>query len=58
MTFEEKAGQILTDKCASEWLRGSLRWAMQRDPVDSANDAAALLAVLEMRVNVVLGGVQ
>jgi len=41
--------EILTDPSASNWLREALRNALDRDPVDAANDAEVLAAVLAAR---------
>lgn len=46
MTATIKAAQILADPTASYWLKDALRSAMARDPVDAANDAEFLSAVL------------
>ena len=40
---------ILRDRAASLWLKAALRTALERDPVDAANDAEVLLRVLEAR---------
>lgn len=42
--------KILVDPCASHWLKYSLETAIQRDPVDAANDAAILFSLLEARL--------
>ena len=42
--------EILNDFAASEWLKKALRSALVRDPVDAANDAYVLAAVLQRRV--------
>lgn len=39
----------LKDPAASDWLRDALRTAMERDPVDAANDAEVLARLLEDR---------
>jgi hypothetical protein len=41
--------EILNDPSASNWLRDALRKALDRDPVDAANDAEILAAVLAAR---------
>lgn len=38
--------QILTSPSASDWLKEALQAALQRDPVDAANDAQLLASVL------------
>jgi hypothetical protein len=40
---------ILNDPAASDWLKRSLRWALDRDPVDAAVDSEALASVLRIR---------
>ena len=40
---------ILSDHAASNWLKDALQSAMARDPIDAANDAQALAAVLDNR---------
>ena len=45
---------IVTDPATSEWLRLALTDAMNRDPVDAANDAETLSSVLTMRAEVML----
>ncbi len=40
---------ILNDPEASDWLKHALRSALERDPVDAANDAEILAQVLEAR---------
>jgi hypothetical protein len=44
----------LSDATASEWLRESLKSALERDPVDALNDALALAGILETRLRAVL----
>lgn len=39
----------LDDPCASYWIKGALRTALDRDPVDAANDAACLAELLAAR---------
>ncbi len=41
--------QILSDPCASKWLKNALREALGRDPVDAANDAEILAGILADR---------
>ncbi len=45
---------ILTDPEASDWLKSALRSALERDPVDAANDAGILAQVLEERAERIL----
>jgi hypothetical protein len=42
--------EVLNDFAASQWLKNALRSALVRDPVDAANDADVLAAVLQRRV--------
>ena len=39
-------GAVLADPAASQWLKTALRRALTRDPVDAANDAEMLAALL------------
>ena len=49
-----EAEEILGDPSASDWLKGALRGALERDPVDGLNDALLLAATLEERLRAVL----
>lgn len=49
---------ILTDPSASFWIKGALRSALDRDPVDAANDADVLAKALTRRCNRLLGDSQ
>jgi hypothetical protein len=49
-----EGGEILDDPAASDWLKGALRTALERDPVDALNDALVLAGALEARLRVVL----
>lgn len=46
--------EILNDPAASDWLKLALASALERDPVDAANDAEVLAAVLRGRCEAVL----
>jgi hypothetical protein len=46
--------EILDDPAASDWLKGALRSALERDPVDALNDALLLAGTLEQRLRTVL----
>ena len=46
--------EIVDDPATSEWLRLALTDAMNRDPVDAANDADTLASVLTMRAELLL----
>ncbi len=39
--------RVLSDPCASFWLKNALRAALIRDPVDAANDAEVLFRLLD-----------
>jgi hypothetical protein len=39
--------EVLRDPAASFWLKDSLQSALQRDPVDAANDADVLARLLD-----------
>ena len=41
--------EVLRDPAASFWLKGALRSALVRDPVDAANDAEVLAELLDRR---------
>ena len=41
--------EVLADPTASFWLRNALLAALSRDPVDAANDAEVLAALLDRR---------
>ena len=45
---------IIADPAASDWLKRALREALDRDPVDAANDAEMLVEVLKRRADDVL----
>jgi len=40
---------VLRDFAASQWLKTALRTALDRDPVDAANDAEVLARLLAER---------
>lgn len=42
--------KVLTDPCASKWLKQALTTAVQRDCVDAANDAWVLEKLLHERL--------
>lgn len=42
-------GEVLKDQTVSHWLVSSLHLALTRDPVDAANDAEFLAALLRRR---------
>lgn len=45
---------VLADPAASDWLKNALRAAAGRDPVDAANDADLLAALLDQRATAAL----
>ena len=49
-----QAPDILQDASATDWLKGALRTALERDPVDALNDALALAGVLEEKLRTAL----
>ena len=53
-TSDPEREEILDDPSASDWLKGALRSALARDPVDALNDALLLAATLEVRLRAVL----
>jgi len=53
-TSDPEGEEILDDPSASDWLKGALRSALERDPVDALNDALLLAATLEERLRTVL----
>lgn len=50
------AQEILASPSSSSWLKDALQAALQRDPVDAANDAELLAAVLASRCAALQGG--
>lgn len=42
---------VLDDPATSTWLRQALQAALERDPIDAANDAEALAALLIARAD-------
>lgn len=48
--------QILRDPAASFWIKQALQTALDRDPVDAANDAEVLAEVLSQRCSGLLSG--
>lgn len=41
--------EVLLDPAASDWIKSALRSALERDPVDAANDADLLARLLMAR---------
>ena len=48
--------RVLLDPAASFWLKNALRSALERDPVDAANDAEVLAQLLDRRCRSILSG--
>jgi hypothetical protein len=46
--------EILRDPAASFWLKDALHSALNRDPVDAANDAEVLAQLLHQRCRSIL----
>ena len=46
--------RILRDPAASRWLKSALATALERDPVDAANDAEVLAELLDRRCRRIL----
>jgi hypothetical protein len=46
--------EVLRDPAASFWLKDALRSALERDPVDAANDARVLARLLDRRCRAIL----
>lgn len=40
---------VLSDPATSHWLKDALRAALERDPIDAANDSAFLASLLAAR---------
>ena len=55
MSRESEFERVLADPAASFWLKDALRSALDRDPVDAANDAEVLAQLLEQRCQEILG---
>ena len=47
--------QILNDPASSFWLKEALGKCLTRHPVDALNDAETLVAVLQGRLNELMG---
>ena len=56
----ESVQSVIADDTTCEWLRTALQSALQRDPVDSLNDALLLAGLLEERLRLLfdLSGLQ
>lgn len=47
----QTATEVINDPQTSDWLRWALRSALERDPIDVANDAELLRILLVRRVS-------
>lgn len=47
MTRAPRPNDLLNDPASSRWVTEALRSALQRDPIDAANDAALLAQALD-----------
>lgn len=45
------ADQLLASPAVSDWLKSALKSALERDPIDAANDATRLAEVLDARAH-------
>jgi hypothetical protein len=54
MSSDDEIRRILQDHSASFWLREVLTKALNRDPVDVANDAGLLAIILDKRAATLL----
>ena len=52
---ELQVREVMQDQSASQWLKASLRTALERDPLDALNDALLLAGLLEDRLREALG---
>lgn len=55
-TYRPDIVDIVNDPAASNWLKKAAREALNRDPVDVANDAEVLLRFAERRAEEALDG--
>ena len=51
MPSDDEIRRIIQDPSVSHWLRNALSSALERDPVDAANDAGLLAVVLDKRAS-------
>lgn len=54
LNSDQLIAAILEDQAASYWLKGALRTAIVRDPVDALKDADILYQVLSLRTGEIL----
>jgi len=57
MSSKQMTKAILSNDCASFWLKHAIEAALLRDPVDSLYDAKALVQLLELRLAEIQRGV-
>jgi hypothetical protein len=57
MTKQLEIEQVLGDPAASFWLKEALSSALDRDPMDAANDAEVLAQLLDRRCQEILSRV-
>ena len=48
--------RVLRDPNVSNWLKSTVIDSLERDPIDAANDAEILAALLQARAEVILSG--
>jgi hypothetical protein len=53
MPNDEEIPQLLADPSLSDWFKRALRSALERDPVDAANETDLLCEVLDRRAQAV-----
>ena len=53
MPKDEEIRQLLDDPSLSDWFKGALLSALDRDPVDAASDAGLLSVVLDHRAQAI-----
>ncbi len=53
MPNHDEIPQLLADPGLSDWFKRALRSALERDPVDAANEAELLCDVLDQRARAV-----
>ncbi|EOF7683783.1 hypothetical protein ACRCRN_32230 [Pseudomonas aeruginosa] len=56
MTTTDEIQKTLANKSTSAWLKQALESALERDPVDAANDAEVLAELLARRCDQLLQG--
>lgn len=49
MTAQQTIDSLLVSPATSSWLKSALQGALERDPVDAANDAELLASLLAAR---------